>query len=60
MNKNIQVIDVGSENNESPKEVEETKQEERESVALLREPINNIEDSKEVEINNIINDEENK
>ena len=49
MVKNIEIIDVGSENNEAPKEVEEVKEE----------PIIN-EESKEVENNNIINEEENK
>ena len=49
MVKNIQIIDVGSENNEAPKEVEEIKEE----------PIIN-EESKEVETNNIINEENNK
>ena len=49
MAKNIQIIDVGSENNEAPKEVEEIKEE----------PIIN-EESKEVETNNIINEENNK
>ena len=45
MVKNIEIIDVGSENNEAPKEVEEIKEE------LI---IN--EESKEVEPNNIINE----
>ena len=49
MVKNIQIIDVDSENNEAPKEVEEIKEE----------PIIN-EESKEVETNNIINEENNK
>ena len=49
MVKHIEVIDVGSENNEAPKEVEEIKEE----------PIIN-EKSKEVETNIIINEEENK
>ena len=49
MVKNIEIIDVGSENNEAPKEVEEIKEE----------PIIN-EESKEVEPNNIINEEDNK
>ena len=49
MVKNIEIIDVGSENNEAPKEVEEIKEE----------PIIN-EESKEVEPNNIINEENNK
>ena len=49
MVKNIEIIDVGSENNEAPKEVEEIKEE----------PIIN-EESKEVETNNIINEENNK
>ena len=49
MVKNIEIIDVGSENNEAPKEVEEIKEE----------PIIN-EESKEVEPNNIINEEKNK
>ena len=49
MIKNIEIVDVGSENNEAPKEVEESKEE----------PIVN-EESKEVETNNIINEEENK
>ena len=50
MAENFEIIDVGSENNEAPKEVEEIKEEE---------PINN-EESKEVEPNNIINEEDNK
>ena len=49
MVKTIDIVYVGSENNEAPKEVEETKEE----------PIIN-EESKEVETNNIINEEENK
>ena len=49
MDKNIEIIDVGSENNEAPKEVEE----------ITEEPTIN-EESKEVETNNIINEEENK
>ena len=49
MVKNIEIIDVGSENNEAPKEVEEIKEE----------PIIN-EESKEVETNNTINEENNK
>ena len=49
MVKNIEIVDVGSENNESPKEVEDSKEE----------PIIN-EESKEVETNNIINEENNK
>ena len=49
MVKNIEIIDVDSENNEAPKEVEEIKEE----------PIIN-EESKEVETNNIINEENNK
>ena len=49
MVKNIEIVDVGSENNEAPKEVEEIKEE----------PIIN-EESKEVETNNIINEENNK
>ena len=49
MVKNIEIIDVGSENNEAPKEVEE----------IEEEPIIN-EESKEVETNNIINEENNK
>ena len=52
MVKNIEIVDVGSEfNNEAPKEVEEIKEEEK--------PINN-EETKEVETNNIINEEDNK
>ena len=49
MAKNIEIVDVGSENNEAPKEVEEIKEE----------PITN-DKSTEVETNNIINEEENK
>ena len=49
MVRNIEIIDVGSENNEAPKEVEE----------ITEEPIIN-EESKEVEPNNIINEEDNK
>ena len=49
MVKNIEIVDVGSENNESPKEVEDSKEE----------PIIH-EESKEVETNNIINEENNK
>ena len=49
MVKNIEIVDVGSENNEAPKEVEDSKEE----------PIIN-EESKEVETNNIINEENNK
>ena len=49
MVKNIEIIDVGSENNEAPKEVEESKEE----------PIFK-EESKEVETINIINEENNK
>ena len=49
MVKNIAIVDVGSENNEAPKEVEDIKEE----------PIIN-EESKEVETNNIINEENNK
>ena len=49
MVKNIQIIDVDSENNEAPKEVEEIKEE----------PIIN-EESKEVETNNTTNEENNK
>ena len=49
MVKNIETVDVGSENNEAPKEVEDSKEE----------PIIN-EESKEVETNNIINEENNK
>ena len=49
MVKHIGIVDVGSENNEAPKEVEE----------ITEEPIIN-EESKEVETNNIINEEENK
>ena len=49
MVKNIEIVDVGSENNEAPKEVEDSKDE----------PIIN-EESKEVETNNIINEENNK
>ena len=49
MVKNIEIVDVGSENNEAPKEVEDIKEE----------PIIN-EESKEVETNNIINEENNK
>ena len=49
MVKNIQIIDVGSENNEAPKEVEEIKEE----------PII-TEESKEIETNNTINEENNK
>ena len=48
MVKKIEIKDVGSENNEAPKEVEEIKEE----------PIIN-EESKEVETNNIINEENN-
>ena len=50
MVKNIEIVDVGSENNEAPKEVEEE---------IKEEPIIN-EESKEVETNNIINEENNK
>ena len=50
MVKNIELVDVGSENNEAPKEVEEINEEE---------PIIH-EESKEVETNNIINEEENR
>ena len=49
MVKNIEIVDVGSENNEAPKEVEDSKEE----------PIIN-EESKEVETSNIINEENNK
>ena len=49
MVKNIEIVDVGSENNEAPKEVEE----------IEEEPIIN-EESKEIETNNIIHEEENK
>ena len=49
MVKNIEIVDVGSENNEAPKEAEDSKEE----------PIIN-EESKEVETNNIINEENNK
>ena len=49
MVKHIQIVNVGSENNEAPKEVEEIKEE----------PIIN-EESKEVDTNNIINEEDNK
>ena len=49
MVKNIEIVDVGIENNEAPKEVEDSKEE----------PISN-EESKEVETNNIINEENNK
>ena len=49
MVKNIEIVDVGIENNETPKEVEDSKEE----------PIIN-EESKEVETNNIINEENNK
>ena len=49
MVKNIEIVDVGSENNEAPKEVEEIKEE----------PIIN-EERKEVETSNIIKEEENK
>ena len=49
MVKNIEIIDVGSENNEAPKEVEEIKEE----------PIIN-EKKEEVETNIIINEENNK
>ena len=49
MVKNIEIVDVGIENNEAPKEVEEIKEE----------PIIN-EESKEVETNNMINEENNK
>ena len=49
MVKKIEIVDVGSENNEAPKEVEESKEE----------PIIN-EESKEVETNIIINEEDNK
>ena len=49
MAKNIEIVDVGSENNEAPKEVEYIKEE----------PIIN-EETKEVETNNIINEENNK
>ena len=49
MVKHIEIIDVGSENTEAPKEVEESKEE----------PIIN-EESKEIETNNIINEEDNK
>ena len=49
MVKNIEIVDIGSENNEAPKEVEEIKEE----------PTIN-EKSKEVETNNIINEENNK
>ena len=48
MVKNIEIVDVGIENNEAPKEVEDSKEE----------PIIN-EESKEVETNNIINEENN-
>ena len=50
MVKSFEITDVGSENNEAPKGVEEIKEEE---------PINN-EESKEVEPNNMINEEDNK
>ena len=49
MVKNIEIVDVGSENNEAPKEVEEIKEE-----PIIKE------ESKEVETSNIINEEENK
>ena len=49
MVKNIEIVDVGSEYNEAPKEVEEIKEE-----PIIKE------ESKEVETNNIINEEENK
>ena len=49
MVKKIEIVDVGIENNEAPKEVEDSKEE----------PIIN-EESKEVETNNIINEENNK
>ena len=49
MVKNIEIVDVGIENNEAPKEVEDSKEE----------PIIN-EESKEVETNIIINEENNK
>ena len=49
MVKNIEIIDVGSENNEAPKEVEEIKEE----------PIIN-EKKEEVETNIIIHEENNK
>ena len=49
MVKNIEIVDVGSENNEASKEAEDSKEE----------PILN-EESKEVETNNIINEENNK
>ena len=49
MVKNIEIVDVGIENIEAPKEVEDSKEE----------PIIN-EESKEVETNNIINEENNK
>ena len=49
MVKNIEIVDVGSENNEAPKEVEEIKEE----------PIIN-EKKEEAETNNIINEENNK
>ena len=48
MVKKIEIIDVGSENNEAPKEVEEIKEE-----PIIKE------ESKEVETNNIINEENN-
>ena len=50
MVKNIEIVDVGSENNESPKEAEEE---------IKEEPIIN-EKKEEVETNNIINEENNK
>ena len=49
MVKNIEIVDVGSENNEAPKELEEIKEE-----PIIKE------ESKEVETNNIINEENNK
>ena len=49
MVKTIEIVDVGSENNEAPKEVEEIKEE----------PIIN-EESKEVETNNTIDEERNR
>ena len=49
MVKNIEIVDVGNENDEAPKEVEESKEE----------PIIN-EESKEVDTNNNINEEKNK
>ena len=49
MVKNIEIVDVGSENNEAPKEVEDSKEE-----PIIKE------ESKEVETNNIINEENNK